>query len=73
MSLFDLTVDPPLQPRCVAPAMVKQYLATNSLGPPSANNEAPQRMVLSLPGVEDAAVTWSSMEVINNGPKTFDH
>ena len=70
MSLFDLTVDPPLQPRCSAPGLVKQYLEDNSLGPPRAGADVPQRMVVTLLGVQDAEITWSSMALINNGPKS---
>ena len=70
MSIFDLTIDPPVQPRCAVPGMVKQYLAENSLGPPSASNGVPQRMVVTLLGVADAEVTWSTIALINNGPRS---
>lgn len=69
MSLFDMTVDPQLQPRCSSQDMVKQYLATHSLGPPNTAGEVPQRMVVTLLAVEDSSVTWSTLAVINNGPK----
>ena len=69
MSVFDMDEDPPLRPRCSAIGSLKQYLATNSLGPPRAADGVPQQMVVSLTGVEEEAVTWSSMALVNNGAK----
>ena len=72
MSVFDLTVDPVSQPRCTDLASLPDYLRRYSLGPPVANEGGPQRMVVSLSGVEDEAVTWSALTVVSNGrPTTF--
>ena len=67
MSIFDLTVDLPLQPRCQAPADVKAYLDRHSLGPPGTSGEAPQTMVATLLGVVDERITWSNLAIISKG------
>ena len=67
-SIWQLIGDPEVQPRCPALGELSNYLALHSLGPPNANEGGPQRMVVSCLGVEHAAVTWSSMAVVNNGP-----
>ena len=75
MSRFDMTVDIPVQPRCIAPGEVKQYLEDNSMGPPRTGGGpqtggAPQGMVVTLLGAEEGGVTWSTLAIMDNGKKT---
>ena len=75
MSRFDMTVDIPVQPRCIAPGEVKQYLEDNSMGPPRTGGGpqtggAPQGMVVTLLGAEEGGVTWSTLAIVDNGKKT---
>ena len=72
MSLFDLSVDPLVRPRCQDEANLPAYLAQHSLGPPRANEGGAQRMVVSLVGAQDEAVTWSRLAIVSNGaPSSF--
>ena len=65
-----MTADLPLQPRVQAPADVKSYLDRQSLGPPRTTGGEPQSMVVTLLGVTDERVAWSTLTIISNGPKS---
>ena len=66
-TVWDFLGDPPSQPRCEALIGLEEYLRLHSLGPPAGNDGAVQRMVATCLGVENKAITWSSMAVVNNG------
>ena len=67
-TVWSFVGEPPSQPRCEALIGLGEYLRMHSLGPPVGTERAPQRMVTTCMGVENKAITWTSMAVVNNGP-----